>query len=194
MVGRATKMVKVPALHNLLSVILVFAAVCTLCTTKWSSCHAFTSVPSATSFATKTKHRIAIISAMTKTKTATPFFFAEETANRQQKEQLSDAENTALSSLQEQQSSSTETSTATRRQQSLFDDSTLAEANDALKSVGWGGMALMSDGEKKDDEAALTSDDPFVKRIDASIREETGVGLEELLNPAKVCFDACMYV
>lgn len=131
---------------------------------------------------------------MTKTKTATPFFFAEETAKRQQKEQLSDAENTALSSLQEQQSSSTDTSTATRRQQSLFDDSTLAEANDALKSVGWGGMALMSDGEKKDEEAALTSDDPFVKRIDASIREETGVGLEELLNPAKVCFNACIYV
>lgn len=32
----------------------------------------------------------------------------------------------------------------------------------------------------------LTSEDPFVKQIDESIRGEMGVGLDELLNPAKV--------
>lgn len=46
----------------------------------------------------------------------------------------------------------------------------------------------MNDGDDNDEDAALTSDDPFVQQIDASIREETGVGLEELLNPAKVCY------
>ncbi|KAL7538622.1 hypothetical protein ACHAXR_008702 [Thalassiosira sp. AJA248-18] len=62
----------------------------------------------------------------------------------------------------------------------LFDSSTLAEANDALNSVGWGSMAPpMEDGE-------MTSDDPFVKQIDESIQKEMGVGLDELLNPAKV--------
>ena len=62
----------------------------------------------------------------------------------------------------------------------LFDSSTLAEANDALRSVGWAGVAPMQgDGE-------MTSEDPFVKQIDESIRGEMGVGLDELLNPAKV--------
>lgn len=62
----------------------------------------------------------------------------------------------------------------------LFDRSTLAEANDALASVGWSGVAPMQgDGE-------MTSEDPFVKQIDESIRGEMGVGLDELLNPAKV--------
>lgn len=37
----------------------------------------------------------------------------------------------------------------------------------------------MEDGE-------MTSDDPFVKQIDESIQKEMGVGLDELLNPAKV--------
>jgi len=32
----------------------------------------------------------------------------------------------------------------------------------------------------------LTAEDPFVKRIDDQIREETGVSLDQLLNPAKV--------
>lgn len=53
----------------------------------------------------------------------------------------------------------------------------LDEASDALQSVGW--SSPMTDGE-------LTSDDPFVLRIEAQVREESGVGLEELLNPAKV--------
>ena len=60
----------------------------------------------------------------------------------------------------------------------LFDSSTLAEANDALTSVGWA-TPMQGDGE-------MTSEDPFVKQIDESIRGEMGVGLDELLNPAKV--------
>lgn len=53
----------------------------------------------------------------------------------------------------------------------------IEEANDALASVGW--SRPMEDGE-------MTSDDPFVKRIDAEIQRDFGVGLDELLNPAKV--------
>ena len=53
----------------------------------------------------------------------------------------------------------------------------MEEANEALASVGWAPPS--SDVE-------LTSDDPFVRQIDASIRKDMGVGLEELLNPAKV--------
>jgi hypothetical protein len=34
--------------------------------------------------------------------------------------------------------------------------------------------------------AELTSADPFVRSIDASIQREMGVSLDELLNPAKV--------
>ena len=183
-VGRATKMTKVLALPYLLSVTLVLA------TKWWSSCHAFTSRPSSTSFSTKTKPLVATTAAMTKIKTTPtkPFFFAEEIATQQNQQQLSDTESKVLSALQVQQLSPSPSATTTRKQQLVFDDSTLAEANDALKSVGWGGMALMNDGDNREEEAALTSDDPFVKRIDASIREETGVGLEELLNPAKVCF------
>merc|ERR1712183_1058852 len=32
----------------------------------------------------------------------------------------------------------------------------------------------------------MTSDDPFVKSIDEGIRKDFGVGLDDLLNPAKV--------
>ncbi len=53
----------------------------------------------------------------------------------------------------------------------------LDEASDALSSVGW--SAPMA-------EAELTSDDPFVKRINDQIQLESGVDLDELLNPAKV--------
>eukprot|EP00584_Thalassiosira_punctigera_P009302 CAMPEP_0172535316 /NCGR_PEP_ID=MMETSP1067-20121228/7382_1 /TAXON_ID=265564 ORGANISM="Thalassiosira punctigera, Strain Tpunct2005C2" /NCGR_SAMPLE_ID=MMETSP1067 /ASSEMBLY_ACC=CAM_ASM_000444 /LENGTH=355 /DNA_ID=CAMNT_0013320245 /DNA_START=13 /DNA_END=1080 /DNA_ORIENTATION=- len=62
----------------------------------------------------------------------------------------------------------------------LFDSATLAEANDALSGVGWAGVAPMSG------EGEMTSDDPFVRSIDESVRRDTGVGLDELLNPAKV--------
>ena len=41
-------------------------------------------------------------------------------------------------------------------------------------------------------EGEMTSEDPFVQQIDASVRGEMGVGLDELLNPAKVC--ECMYI
>jgi len=51
------------------------------------------------------------------------------------------------------------------------------EAKEALAAVGW---AAPSGSEE------LTSDDPFVRSIDASIQREVGVGLDELLNPAKV--------
>lgn len=67
------------------------------------------------------------------------------------------------------------------QQRKLFDDATLAEANDALASVGWAAAAPPSN-----DAGELTSEDPFVQRIDASVRGEVGVGLDELLNPAKV--------
>jgi len=51
------------------------------------------------------------------------------------------------------------------------------EANDALASVGWAAPS---------NEEELTSDDPFVQSIDAAIKQDMGVGLDELLNPAKV--------
>ena len=51
------------------------------------------------------------------------------------------------------------------------------EASDALTSVGWSAPMM---------EAELTSDDPFVKRINDQIQQESGVQLDELLNPAKV--------
>jgi hypothetical protein len=53
----------------------------------------------------------------------------------------------------------------------------LDEANDALANVGW--APPREDGE-------MMSDDPFVKEIDAGIQRDFGVGLDELLNPAKV--------
>ncbi|KAL9179703.1 hypothetical protein ACHAXT_008993 [Thalassiosira profunda] len=91
------------------------------------------------------------------------------------------AEETAESSTQPSTPPSTPSSSSSSQPSSpqLFDDSTLAEASDALSSVGWGGVAPGAEGE-------LTSDDPFVKGIDESIRGEMGVGLDELLNPAKV--------
>ena len=65
----------------------------------------------------------------------------------------------------------------------LFDESTMSEATDALNGVGWAGVAPMQG------EGEMTSEDPFVKQIDASVRGEMGVGLDELLNPAKVGFE-----
>ena len=64
-----------------------------------------------------------------------------------------------------------ETSATTTRNEVLDD------ANDALASVGW--APPREDGE-------MTSDDPFVQGIDAGIQRDMGVGLDELLNPAKV--------
>ena len=47
----------------------------------------------------------------------------------------------------------------------LFSDETLQEANDALSSVGWGGVAPSSSSItiSEDQMGELTSDDPFVK-------------------------------
>eukprot|EP00565_Helicotheca_tamesis_P009119 CAMPEP_0185727140 /NCGR_PEP_ID=MMETSP1171-20130828/2905_1 /TAXON_ID=374046 /ORGANISM="Helicotheca tamensis, Strain CCMP826" /LENGTH=338 /DNA_ID=CAMNT_0028395645 /DNA_START=140 /DNA_END=1156 /DNA_ORIENTATION=+ len=68
----------------------------------------------------------------------------------------------------------TEESSSSSRttQQEMMD-----EASDALASVGW--SRPLDDGE-------MTSDDPFVQRIDESIQRDMGVSLDELLNPAKV--------
>ncbi|KAL7520823.1 hypothetical protein ACHAWX_005526 [Stephanocyclus meneghinianus] len=71
----------------------------------------------------------------------------------------------------------------------LFSEETLREANDALTSVGWSGVAPASTSSlniSEDEMGELTSDDPFVKEINDSIQREMGVGLDELLNPAKV--------
>lgn len=58
-----------------------------------------------------------------------------------------------------------------------FRQAVLDDASEALQSVGW---------SRPSDDGELTSEDPFVKSIDASIQAEMGVGLDELLNPAKV--------
>lgn len=69
-------------------------------------------------------------------------------------------------------SNSSNSSSRRGKQQEIMD-----EASDALLSVGW--SAPMSEDE-------LTSDDPFVQRINEQIQQESGVNLDELLNPAKV--------
>ena len=69
--------------------------------------------------------------------------------------------------------SSATTATLERERKPEF----MEEANDALTAVGWSSPL---------DDAELTSDDPFVKKIDEQIQADMGVGLEELLNPAKV--------
>lgn len=51
------------------------------------------------------------------------------------------------------------------------------EASDALASVGWAPPTNDQD---------ITSDDPFVKRINDEIMRDMGVELDELLNPATV--------
>lgn len=56
--------------------------------------------------------------------------------------------------------------------QEIIDD-----ASDALSAVGWSAPML---------EEELTSNDPFVQRINEQIQRESGVDLDELLNPAKV--------
>ena len=70
-----------------------------------------------------------------------------------------------------EETTTTTSSTSTRQQE------VMEEASDALASVGW--APPREDGE-------MTSDDPFVRDIDAGIQRDMGVGLDELLNPAKV--------
>jgi len=59
----------------------------------------------------------------------------------------------------------------------LFSDEVQQEARDVLEKVGW---ASPTEG------AELTSEDPFVKQINAGIQRDFGVDLDDLLNPAKV--------
>lgn len=59
----------------------------------------------------------------------------------------------------------------------VFSSEVQQEAKEALESVGW--ARPLDDGE-------MTSDDPFVQQIDAGIQRDFGVGLDDLLNPAKV--------
>jgi hypothetical protein len=60
----------------------------------------------------------------------------------------------------------------------VFSESVQQEAREALESVGW--------ARPMDVEGEMTSEDPFVKQIDAGIQRDFGVGLDDLLNPAKV--------
>lgn len=59
-----------------------------------------------------------------------------------------------------------------------FQKEVTEDASNALASVGWSAPIMM--------QTELTSDDPFVQRINAQIFAENGVGLDGLLNPAKV--------
>ncbi|KAG7345990.1 hypothetical protein IV203_005057 [Nitzschia inconspicua] len=59
----------------------------------------------------------------------------------------------------------------------VFSAEVQQEAKEALQSVGW--ARTLDDGE-------MTSEDPFVQQIDAGIQRDFGVGLDDLLNPAKV--------
>ena len=68
------------------------------------------------------------------------------------------------------------------KRSSVFSESVQAEAREVLEKVGWAGVAPDLD----DPEQPMTSDDPFVQNIDAGIRKDFGVGLDDLLNPAKV--------
>mmetsp|Transcript_8761 Transcript_8761/g.21385 ORF Transcript_8761/g.21385 Transcript_8761/m.21385 type:complete len:348 (+) Transcript_8761:182-1225(+) len=65
---------------------------------------------------------------------------------------------------------------------SVFSTSVQTEAREVLEKVGWAGVAP----DLGDPEQPMTSDDPFVQNIDAGIRKDFGVGLDDLLNPAKV--------
>ena len=65
---------------------------------------------------------------------------------------------------------------------SVFSESVQNEAREVLEKVGWAGVAP----DLGDPEQPMTSDDPFVQSIDAGIRADFGVGLDDLLNPAKV--------
>jgi len=97
-----------------------------------------------------------------------------------------------MAKTDEAESASAPAEPAVRRRR-LFDESTLAEAGDALSSAGWSSPESSSSSPESssssssDGGGSLTSDDPFVMRIDESVRIETGgVGLDGLLNPAKV--------
>jgi hypothetical protein len=64
-----------------------------------------------------------------------------------------------------------------QKEETVFSKEVQEEAKAALESVGW--ARPVEDGE-------MTSDDPFVQQINAGIQADFGVGLDDLLNPAKV--------
>ncbi len=74
---------------------------------------------------------------------------------------------------------STTSSSSRGKSQEILD-----EASDALNAVGWSAPMI---------EEELTSNDPFVQRINAQIQRESGVDLDELLNPAKVSFNVILF-
>jgi len=82
-----------------------------------------------------------------------------------------------LSQQKDDSSSSSRTNKLLNRQQ----EEERGEVADKLASVGW--SFPTSDDNNV---LLLTSNDPFVQRIDAEIRRDVGVSLDELLNPAKV--------
>jgi hypothetical protein len=64
-----------------------------------------------------------------------------------------------------------------KKEEGVFSKQVQDEAKAALESVGW--ARPVDDGE-------MTSDDLFVQQINAGIRADFGVDLDDLLNPAKV--------
>lgn len=114
----------------------------------------------------------------------TTLFFASESANEKEES----APSSSLSLTDEttdttNSSNNNKNNGEVKKKVTLFNEATIAEANDALTSVGWAGVApTVATGE----EGEMTSDDPFVRQIDESIMKEMGVGLDQLLNPAKV--------
>mmetsp|Transcript_19764 Transcript_19764/g.54962 ORF Transcript_19764/g.54962 Transcript_19764/m.54962 type:complete len:217 (-) Transcript_19764:556-1206(-) len=67
--------------------------------------------------------------------------------------------------------------TDNKDKEGVFSQDVQDEAKAALESVGWARPGA-------DEE--MTSEDPFVQQINAEIRRDVGVDLDELLNPAKV--------
>ena len=155
---------------------LALAAAMLLLAQKSQICSAFTTPSSLAVGATTSGNYddnriIALFASSDDGKAGGTLFFAEEA------EKTAEAETTETAE---------QLQATTSRQ--LFSEATLAEANDALNSVGWSGVAPMQG------EGEMTSDDPFVRQIDESIRGEMGVGLDELLNPAKVCSSVLLFV
>ena len=84
-------------------------------------------------------------------------------------------------SQQEDESSSSTSSRSTNQVVNRQQEEERDEVADKLASVGWSFPT-----SEDTNEVVLTSNDPFVQRIDAEIRRDMGVSLDELLNPAKV--------
>lgn len=70
------------------------------------------------------------------------------------------------------------TKTTDEKSSGIFSDEIQQEAQEVLQKVGWA-SPVGGDGE-------MTSADPFVQQIEDGIRRDFGVGLDDLINPAKV--------